>query len=839
MRQTSASVISSIDTVMDKCRLINEHQLIGFTPERPATYHHQGQWSERAELYSISLQIKMLAQLPELIWGHLDNDEFFIATQLFIFARHINTGLRLNKLTGSDGELIISRFPLIKNQWAILQQFLSTIKERCNARLETEDLSAEVAAKCLASLILLDTPTTIDSLLQTLINLRIKAFCDVLNDPIGKYSMVRDKLLASLTVLNSTVLLIHKCFVDQPGHPGGLLAEQLSRLSSENSPYTISHLSLIGNSKAMQFLPEIISKYRPNVSVNAVPLHSVHQMVHNWLKSLDQIAGTHVKSLVHLIGSVKVIRDIKETSHVPEGTPNWPEICRDLQLPENMNFYRQYYHHLINDRVKEIIESSWSDSLNRLTEDIHGLLDESTKTPQNLSKFMWTEEPADIPLSLAQALDPDQKKRKLLMKCLGYSPQVVQICTQFDRHLEALYKDVDNYIATREDHPRVAENKELRQDQEDLVKFLAASSIRAIRNVTTLLKQENKIQDKESFLQVARQLQAIRDLCPHLRLILCYRIDGLDLSAEENWILIGRHLEEESMAYWIRWADQYFAEWCVSNGVARPVDYACMLEEFGQWQSVVIEEKDEQENPVQSTIRVPAQASFRLQNALFRIATDLNKIAPHTIPQQIVGHLMERIAEELLKNYGKLNENDFVRGNQNVSLQFFFDVKYLTLLLVPRDVQNRLLPDQAQKLANAFKAQVDPFDFELFFAYLTRNVKLAAQRSQNQLGVIIPNMDHLVTVLGGSGGDKPTAAAVGEQREPNVLALSAAAVTWFPLLPIANPMGKETTGGGAGAVKKDEVRQFGSYLRLSFIFKKDIEVTWMMNFVSLNYFCRL
>lgn len=789
MKDTSRDVILNIENVLQKCKSVNEHQLIGFNPERSSKLPSSIQRNaDTAELYSISLQIKILSQLPELIWAHLDNDEFFIATQLFIFARHINTGLRLNKST-TGGALLVDRFPLIKNQWALLQQFFGIIKERCNARLETEHLIPEVAAKCLASLILLDAPA-IDVLLLNLMNLRLKAFCDVLHDNSAKFSVVRDKLLASLNVLNGTAVLVHKCFVDQAhDQRRSLLTEQLASLSADTAPYTLAHLPSIAHSKAaLRFLPDIISKYRPSVSVTEVPLQSVQHMMQRWLERLQEIASTDVRTLVHLVGSVKVIREIKETSFDVDRLPDWEDVCRDLHLPQDTNFYRRYYHALINDRVKEIIQSSWAETQRQLTLDIHALLADSTMH-QTMAKFLWTEEQSDVPLSLGQALDTDHKRRKLLMKSLGFIPQALEVCTNFDRNLEALYKDVDNYLG-RSPSRVTATAAELRQDQEDLVRFLVEASQRAVQETIALLRQEQRIQDKESCLHMARLFQAIRDLCPHLRLVVCYRLEGMAVPAEDNWPPMYKLLHAESIAYWVRFADQYFAEWCVSDALARPMgDFGSLLEEFAAWQSVVIEEKDEQDNAVQSTLRIPAQPSIRLQTTLFRIATDLNKIAPHTVPSEVVAHLMERITGELLRNYETLNESAFVKENQNVSLQFYFDVKYLSLLLIHRDMRDSTVPELAQRVTNVFKAQVDPFDFELFFGHLTKNVKTAAIRTQHQLGVLIPNMEHLVTVLGGGG----QATSTTTDREPNVLTMSGTGVPWFPLLPIANPVPRDTS----------------------------------------------
>lgn len=41
---------------------------------------------------NISVQVKMLMEIPEKIWACIEAEDFVEATRLFIMARHINTG---------------------------------------------------------------------------------------------------------------------------------------------------------------------------------------------------------------------------------------------------------------------------------------------------------------------------------------------------------------------------------------------------------------------------------------------------------------------------------------------------------------------------------------------------------------------------------------------------------------------------------------------------------------------------------------------------------------------------------------------------------------------------
>lgn len=74
---------------MGTCRSLNEQQLLGFKsePQQNKTFDRQ-----TFNYYGIAMQIKLLTQLPELIWSCIDSEDYFVATQLFVFSRHISTG---------------------------------------------------------------------------------------------------------------------------------------------------------------------------------------------------------------------------------------------------------------------------------------------------------------------------------------------------------------------------------------------------------------------------------------------------------------------------------------------------------------------------------------------------------------------------------------------------------------------------------------------------------------------------------------------------------------------------------------------------------------------------
>lgn len=153
-----------------------------------------------------------------------------------------------------------------------------------------------------------------------------------------------------------------------------------------------------------------------------------------------------------------------------------------------------------------------------------------------------------------------------------------------------------------------------------------------------------------------------------------------------------------------------------------------MLREFPNWDIISIQEKDEQDNAVESTIRVPSKPSFPLQRFLHETCTLLNDVIPHTLPKLIAASLAQKVAESLLRYYKALAEVEFVRGNQNTALQYYFDIKFVNYILVPKD--SKVLLDSYQGLILEYKNFIDPFDFDVFYPYVNDNVKKAGQQMQ-------------------------------------------------------------------------------------------------------------
>lgn len=117
------------------------------------------------------------------------------------------------------------------------------------------------------------------------------------------------------------------------------------------------------------------------------------------------------------------------------------------------------YKPLVQERIKTIVKSSWTQAIKQTEEDILSVLDAddvnwTTKTISSFAveKSFWAEESCDEPLSLKQALSSTSDSHKLLMKTKGFSRDICNICRTLDANAEAIYNDLVLYLNATDDY---------------------------------------------------------------------------------------------------------------------------------------------------------------------------------------------------------------------------------------------------------------------------------------------------------------------------------------------------------------------------------------------------
>ncbi len=79
------------------------------------------------------------------IWSAIDNQSFLYATQLFLLARHVNTGLQLD---AQQAARILQWFPVLSRQWAVISHFRNTILQVSGAKVSSCGLVLTTREMC-------------------------------------------------------------------------------------------------------------------------------------------------------------------------------------------------------------------------------------------------------------------------------------------------------------------------------------------------------------------------------------------------------------------------------------------------------------------------------------------------------------------------------------------------------------------------------------------------------------------------------------------------------------------------------------------------------------------
>lgn len=751
--------------------------------------------TSKEQFYGIVAQIKILTILLEMISTMIDNNDFLVATQLFIFSRHISTGLKLD-----SNKDIMSKFPVAKKQWELLAPFFSTIKQRCLHTLEQENLSIEDTAKCLASLVLLEN-CQMDKLLSIFIQTRTKTFLKSIENE--NYANVKEKLLLSVKILLNTVEIIHECFISHNDSDKGLLMRELEKVSEAPTLSLLQHKS----SGIFQTLPDIIAKYKPQFHLNPILKEGINSAINSWLQSIEVIAKNQLKSLIDFIVSIKTIQDLKNMVSSIEKTRNYSKISQELFYVDNFDFYNRFYQPLINDRIHTIINISWSNILDEFRDEIEKLIEENDHVHRDLKHYVWCEDTLDNPTSLKEALSTNKRTHRLLMKVSGYSPSIVELCDKIDESLELLFNELKQYLCGSLD---IIELKKIKEsdsiDHQKLVQFLRDCSCENISTLITIIKSSLQAKSPENCILMARLLQSFSELCPNLQL--CFsghllmepsflRDPTKNTDGDEEWKRVSDLFIEESTAFWQLWLIAFVEQW---KPLDSKVDLFFILKDFPSWETVIISEKDENEETVESEIFVPLGISTTIQNWIFSIISNLNRIIPHTLPKSIHLQIVAHLTKKLFEYYEKLSKCDFANGNQKAAWQFLFDLKVLSLLFVGRE--NKAMNEKYQLIINHFRGIIDPFDYDVFYKHVSVNIKKCATRLQLITGVLVPNMEYLNGIL--TNQNVP----VTHDKDPNILIMSAppTELNWFPLLPIINTKDLLVTSTISQDLEKDKKR---------------------------------
>ncbi|XP_011334324.2 conserved oligomeric Golgi complex subunit 1 isoform X1 [Ooceraea biroi] len=791
MKITSEQVTKGIASIEDNFRELQKKYLIGFKTESiEDKADRKGHVSD-----SIIIQIKILMDIPQYIWTSIENQNLLFATQLYIIAQHINYSLMFEV-----GSAELSRkYPIVAKQWDVITQFKNIISSECNNILQSLDVSAINAANCLVSLVFLNESSFVD-LVEKLIATRSHALEAVIKNE--NYDSVKNKLKLCMKILIQTVHIIYSCFINADNAPGGLVLQYITDIKDQEAYCLLSQLDL-NQDLLEEFLPSVTKKHKPFVQDIPKSFSStiLQDNIKSWLKWVNDFSNVEVAKLLDLIISIKGLYNVREEAISVNLPENWNSIWEELSLPR-ISFWTEFFQPIITKRAKSIIMDKWTDALADLKSNIIKLLDkvahDKFEFPEHdLRWYVWKDSPTDIPQKLTKNGGLDNK-RSLLMKTKSYSPNVIKLCETFNESLYTLLCDLEHYLYATE---RVITIKDSLlsanisliansfSDRNEVQEHLQAVStekveglVKFVENACVNDKPEHGQRDINAIV-LARFLLALTTLCPNLNK--CFTLSKVSGLAVTNvkWQAICDNLKEESTSLWCIWASVYKAK--ISEHMKKyilrePIDGLRVHWIVSEWERVTIEEESGEGKRIKSEILVPYQPSVPLQKFLTAICRDLNKIISHTLPKRVLQQIVENIITILFNYY--LNAARNVDLRQKQAFQVLYDIRYCTLLMVPRE--NKVLNELSSRSCDAVLAKIDPFDYDVFDPFIRVNIKKSVQRSLLLFGNLVSHLEQLHSTLGAR--NEHANSDGGKAEPPAVLAVCTGA-PWFPPLTVTAP----------------------------------------------------
>eukprot|EP00045_Choanoeca_perplexa_P016469 m.223513 g.223513 ORF g.223513 m.223513 type:complete len:936 (-) comp17271_c0_seq2:16-2823(-) len=159
MAKVSAQVVASIDGLKHGCEALHNE------PEtRSSSISTSSGTDMNDPIFTVGVQVKLLLDSPERIWGCLETDDYELAVYTFYLARFVHKGL-------SAESAVMQQFPLLRTQWSNVMEFEQRIRQHAQQTLAQPTVGLETARAALVSLALLEDKP-IEQLLETFLKAR-------------------------------------------------------------------------------------------------------------------------------------------------------------------------------------------------------------------------------------------------------------------------------------------------------------------------------------------------------------------------------------------------------------------------------------------------------------------------------------------------------------------------------------------------------------------------------------------------------------------------------------------------------------------------------------------
>ncbi|XP_003786216.1 conserved oligomeric Golgi complex subunit 1 [Otolemur garnettii] len=849
MRCCAEGLVDAVKATDQYCARLRQAGSAAPQPEQDP----QPQQPSQENFYSMAAQIKLLLEIPEKMWSSMEASQYLHATQLYLLCCHLHSLLQLDS-SGSRYSPVLSRFPILIRQVAAASHFRSAILHESKMLLKCQAVSDQAVAEALCSIILLEESSPRQALTDFLLA-RKATIQKLLNQP-HHGAGIKDQICTLVELLAATLNQAHALFytmpeglLPDPALPCGLLFSTLETVTGQH-PTGKGIGVLQGEMKLcswFKYLPASVVGFRPVLRTLAHPISQeyLRDTLQKWIHMCNEDIKNGITNLLMYVKSMKGLAGIRDAIWellTNESTNHsWDVICRRL-LEKPLLFWEDMMQQLFLDQLQTLTKEGF-ESISKSSKELLGSalqeLESSTgsSTPnkhihleQNLSLFLWSESPSDLPSDAAWVSVANRRQvasSGLSMKAQAVSPCVQNFCSALDSKLKIHLDDLLAYLPSddsslpKEISPTQSKSSAFDRfaDAGMVEDMLRLHSVACIQHIVDCIwaelhSIEEAVQGQQDVLGsvklhavlfMARLCQSLGELCPHLKQCILGKSGSAEKPARDSRALRkqGKGKTQEILPTQAKWQEvkeallqqsvMGYRVWSSAvvqvliHGFTQSLllaDAGSVLATATSWDELEIQEETESGSSVTSKIRLPIQPSWYVQSFLFSLCQEINRIGGHALPKVTLQEMLKSCMVQVIAAYEKLSEEKQIKKEgafpvtQNRALQLLYDLRYLNIVLTTKAEEgksSRSKPDsRIEKVTDHLEALIDPFDLDVFMPHLNSNLNRLVQRTSVLFGL----------VTGTENQFSPRSSTFNSQEPHNILPLASSQIR-FGLLPLS------------------------------------------------------
>uniref|UniRef100_A0A914UU69 Conserved oligomeric Golgi complex subunit 1 n=1 Tax=Plectus sambesii TaxID=2011161 RepID=A0A914UU69_9BILA len=782
MKQMADHIMTSIRDVQngfDKLQLLQQ-QLV--TAQQRA--HLKGHGKVDSELVR-DTQLKLLLDVPELIWECLDADSpdtLLPAIWCLLLAENVRHGLMV-QLPEDAGD----KRSLLDRQTRQLRKLRIAVTEQCDRIFRAVDLETSQSALLdeLCAMALLEN-ASISDVLGKFLCLRKDYIVTLFKE---SDCSSREQMSRCAATIQNTILAVFNVFVPPSGgRESALLHSLRNAVQGEWQPVVFAAFVEEQSRTFKNALPNDVRHFHPDYKAALTDMTSaqLQKACSHWLQESLSVGRNEIVRLVDFCESIDSISALKKSVIETLNTQEPWSVASTAAVGAEFSVYDALIKASLLNRLKTLI----NETVTGIFDMVGTAIDKEIKLETSPNAQFWLELPSDT-VNICSPKDSTIGASNLTLRARAVSPSVYSLCHRVDSQLNALSQALQRYLEV--------EKETADGDLRAAVSQACSSAVERFGGTITAgawQARPNNDLPIEGLMRRGRLCLGLCELCPGLKN--CLQLENKvktepanrrsrDDERGETWITARSALTDAAIACYLIWADHAVNVVSADVSLQDMILSAKRAEEWilsaQEWEVIDIEEETESGRKVASSILVPLQLSRYAHRFLNELTRVVSIEGAHRLPKVVRQRLAGSAWSAFDVAYQRLLSDTSGIG-QRQAVQLLFDVKSLNQLLMPEEGSKSMA-----KLVERLESLIDPFDLDVLNAHMRRNVVKMVQRSAAIFGGVLPT--EAMSAAGRASGSKPS----GGAEQPQLLPVTAS-IARFNLLPVAAPT---LTGGHPNA----------------------------------------